>query len=273
MENRAVCPLYGALGGDLVGSIYEFWNIKTKEFELVADECCLTDDSTLTMATADAILGGKAEYALYYHTWGNRHPNMGYGGRFLSWLQQPFEKAYDYGSWGNGAAMRVSPVGYAFDSVDTVLDQAELTARTTHGHPEGVRGAQATALAVFLARHGKSKDEIQEEITRRFDYDLSTPLDVLRPDYEFDVSCQGTVPVALRAFLQSWCYEDAIRNAVSVGGDSDTIAAITGGVALAYYHEMPARLVTAIEARLQEDMRIVCQEFAKKFPLTEGDNP
>ena len=260
-------PLYGALGGDLVGSIYEFCNIKTKEFELVKEECCLTDDSTLTMATADALLGGQSEYARCYHAWGNRHPHMGYGGKFRWWLELPFEETFPYGSWGNGAAMRVSPVGFAFDTEDEVLDAAEASASATHNHPEGVRGAQATAMAVLLARRGETKKTIQAEIERRFDYDLSTPLDVIRPDYDFDVSCQGTVPVAIRAFLQSWCYEDAIRNAVSLGGDSDTIAAITGGIALAYYREMPERLVEAIEARLTPDMREVCEAFGGRYPL------
>ena len=260
-------PLYGALGGDLVGSIYEFCNFKSKEFELVTDRCDLTDDSVMTMATADAILGGKAEYARSYHVWGNRHPHRGYGGRFRSWLKLPMEEIAPYNSWGNGSAMRVSPVGFAFDTAEEVLDQAELSACATHNHPEGVRGAQATAMAVFLARQGASKAAIRDAIEGQFDYDLSTGLDVIRPEYSFDVSCQGTVPVAIRSFLQSWCYEDAIRNAVSLGGDSDTIAAIAGGIALAYYREMPKRLVDAIEMCLTPDMRAACEEFGRRFPL------
>ena len=231
-------PLYGTLGGDFVGSIYEFNNIKTKDFPLIDGRCNLTDDSILTMATADAICS-KTDYAVCYHRWGNRHRHRGYGGRFRSWLRTPEDQLAPYNSWGNGAAMRVSPVGFAFQTVDDVLDAAEASASATHNHDEGIRGAQATALAVFLAKSGKKKDDIKHEIEFRFDYNLSKSLDTIRPDYSFDVSCQGTVPVAIRAFLESWCYEDAMRNAISVGGDSDTIAAITGGIALAYYKEMP----------------------------------
>ena len=253
-------PLYGALGGDFVGSIYEFHNIKTKEFPLIDARCKLTDDSILTMATADAICS-KMDYAICYHRWGNRHVHHGYGGRFRSWLATPEKELEPYGSWGNGSAMRVSPVGFAFQTVDDVLDAAEASASATHNHEEGIRGASATALAVFLAKQGQGKEAIKKEIEFRFGYDLSISLDTIRPTYSFDVSCQGTVPVAIRAFLESWCYEDAIRNAVS-GGDSDTIAAITGGIAVAYYKEMPDELVSAIEATLTPDMADVCNRFA-----------
>ncbi len=163
--------------------------------------------------------------------------------------------------------MRVSPVGFAFQMVDDVLDAAEATASATHNHEEGIRVASATALAVFLAKQGQSKEAIKKEIEFRFGYDLSVSLDSIRPTYSFDVSCQGTVPVAIRAFLESWCYEDAIRNAVSVGGDSDTIAAITGGIAVAYYKEMPDELVSAIEDNLTPDMEDVCKRFGKDYDL------
>ena len=253
-------PLYGALGGDFVGSIYEFNNIKTKDFPLIDGRCNLTDDSILTMATADAICS-KTDYAVCYHRWGNRHRHRGYGGSFRAWLETDETELEPYNSWGNGAAMRVSPVGFAFQTVDDVLDEAEKSASVTHNHDEGIRGASATALAVFLAKQGQSKETIKKEIEYRFGYDLSISLDAIRPTYYFDVSCQGTVPVAIRAFLESWCYEDAIRNAVSVGGDSDTIAAITGGIALAYYKEMPDKLVEAIENHLTPDMQDVCKRF------------
>ena len=259
-------PLYGALGGDLVGSIYEFGNIKTKDFPLIDDRCNLTDDSILTMATADAICS-KLDYAVCYHRWGNRHQHRGYGNMFKRWLDLQENLLAPYGSWGNGAAMRVSPLGFAFQTVDDVLDAAEASASATHDHDEGIRGASATALAVFLARQGEKKESIKKEIEFRFDYNLSQSLDSIRPDYSFDVSCQGTVPVAIHAFLESWCYEDAIRNAISVGGDSDTIAAITGGISLAYYKEMPDRLVNAIEERLTQDMQDVCKRFVKDFRL------
>ena len=265
---KKVNPLYGALGGDLVGSVYEFDNIKTKDFPLLDDKCDLTDDSILTVATAEVICS-DGNYALAYHRWGNRHPHRGYGGAFLSWLGRREEELTPYNSWGNGAAMRVSPVGFAFQSVDDVWDAAEASASVTHNHDEGIRGAQATALAVFLARQGESKADIEKQIEHCFDYNLSQSLDAIRPTYCFDVSCQGTVPVAIRAFLESWCYEDAIRNAISVGGDSDTIAAITGGIALAYYKEMPERLVEAIEGKLTSDMREVCETFAQRYPLDE----
>ena len=257
-------PLYGALGGDFVGSIYEFHNIKTKDFPLIDGRCKFTDDSILTMATADAICS-KMDYAICYHRWGNRHPHRGYGGSFRKWLATPEADLAPYGSWGNGSAMRVSPVGFAFQTVDDVLDAAEASASATHNHDEGIRGAQATALAVFLAKQGQGKDAIKKEIELRLGYNLDISLDSIRPTYSFDVSCQGTVPVAIRAFLESWCYEDAIRNAVSVGGDSDTIAAITGGIALAYYKEMPDKLVSAIEDSLTPDMEDVCKRFAVAY--------
>ena len=259
-------PLYGALGGDFVGSIYERHNIKTKDFPLIDDRCRLTDDSILTMATADAICS-KIDYAICYHRWGNQHPHRGYGGRFRTWLATPEDQLVPYNSFGNGSAMRVSPVGFAFQTVDDVLDEAEKSASATHNHDEGIRGAQATALAVFLAKQGQNKESIKKEIEYHFGYDLSICLDTIRPTYSFDVSCQGTVPVALRAFLESWCYEDAIRNAISVGGDSDTIAAIAGGIAVAYYKEMPDKLVEAIENDLTPDMEDVCKRFAVDYPL------
>ncbi|MCR4575479.1 MAG: ADP-ribosylglycohydrolase family protein [Lentisphaeria bacterium] len=258
-------PLYGALGGDFIGSIYEGHNIKTKTFELVSPRCHLTDDSILTLATADAILHKDDLYKNYYHAWGNKYPYAGYGGRFRAWLASPIEKAWSYGSWGNGSAMRISPIGFAFNTEAEVLEQAEKSANTTHSHPEGVKGAQAAALAVFWARTGRSKEEIQQGITERFGYDLSMPLDEIRPTYRFDVSCMGTLPVAIRAFLESTSYEDAIRNAISVGGDSDTIAAITGGIALAFYKEMPEQLIKAIESKLDDDMLSVCRDFAERF--------
>ena len=163
--------------------------------------------------------------------------------------------------------MRISPVGFAFQTVDDVLDEAEKSASATHNHEEGIRGAQATALAVFLSKQGQSKEAIKKAIEYRFGYNLSISLDTIRPTYYFDVSCQGTVPVAIRAFLESDSYEDAIRNAISVGGDSDTIAAITGGIALAYYNEMPDKLVEAIENNLTPDMEDVCKRFTMAYGM------
>ena len=263
-SSSGVCPLYGALGGDLVGSVYEFHNIKTKSFPLVSRRCDLTDDSILTLATAEALLKRADDYAPFYHSWGNDFPTAGYGGRFWQWLDLPLDALKPYNSWGNGSAMRVSPVGFFCNTEEEVLKEAEKSACATHNHPRGIAGAQATALATFWARTGVGKEEIQQGISERFGYDLTVPLDEIRPDYDFDVSCDGTLPVAIRSFIESTSYEDAIRNAVSIGGDSDTIAAITGGIALAFYGEMPAVLVTAIERRLTPEMRDICQRFSEK---------
>lgn len=265
-------PLYGAIGGDVVGSVYEWHNCKSKDFELVQPCCNLTDDSILTLATAQAILEGKGQYTRQYHEWGNRYPGAGYGGTFQGWLMAPLEKATPYNSWGNGSAMRVSPVGFAFDTEEEVLAQAEKSAGATHNHPEGVKGAQATALAILLARKGASQDDIKTRIEHDFGYGLSTPLDEIRPTYGYDISCQGTVPVAIRAFLEATSYEDAIRNAISIGGDSDTIGAITGGMALAFFKKMPDELVKAIEDRLRPDMLEVCRRFDALYGGGRGRN-
>ncbi|MDD3155684.1 MAG: ADP-ribosylglycohydrolase family protein [Victivallaceae bacterium] len=253
--------LYGALGGDIIGSTYEFNNVKSKKFPLFPRGSAITDDSVMTIATAEAILQ-KRDYARSYHKWGNEYPNAGYGGSFRRWLHADAPGA-PCNSWGNGSAMRVSPVGFAFNTKAEVLAEAKKSAECTHNHPEGIKGAQAAAYAVFLARTGKSKVEIKSEIEQEFGYDLSPSLDRLRPDYIFDVSCMGTLPVALIAFLESVDYEDAVRNAISVGGDSDTIGAITGAIALAFYKTMPEEIVIGIENHIYDDMRYTCKEFQK----------
>ena len=258
--NKAVCPLYGAIGGDMIGSCYERHNVKTKEFPLFSHWSRYTDDSVMTIATADALLH-HLSYAEAYHKWGNRYPHAGYGGSFRRWLFSPDPQPYN--SWGNGSAMRISPVGFYAKSEDEVLKEAKASAEVTHNHPEGIKGAQAAALAVYLAKTGADKPAIKEKIETLFGYDLSSQkLDDIRPDYTFDVSCMGTLPVALLAFLDSTGYEDAVRNAISVGGDSDTIAAITGGIALAFYKEMPQEIINGIEAILPDDMLAVCRDFA-----------
>jgi len=267
---NTISPIYGALGGDLVGSIYEFNNLKSKIFKLVQPSCRFTDDSILTLATAQAILDAPHDYKAQYHRWGRKYPRAGYGGTFSRWLTLPLEEIGPYNSWGNGSAMRISPVGFAFETEADVLAQAEMLASVTHNHPEGVKGAQATALAIFLARKGTDKDAIKARIERNFGYNLSTPLDEIRPTYRFDVSCQGTVPVAIRAFLEAGSYVDAIRNGISVGGDSDTIGAITGGISLAYFKKIPEDLVQEIEKRLRPDMRDICQRFAERFGFADA---
>jgi ADP-ribosylglycohydrolase len=213
--------MIGAIAGDIIGSVHEFHPIKTKTFSLFGNGNTFTDDTVLTVAVADAILTGW-DYGVVIAEYAERYPKAGYGGSFRQWVRSWDRKPY--GSFGNGSAMRVSPVGWAFDNVRDVLREARRSAEVTHNHPEGIKGAQATALAVFLARTGTSKAKIKAEIQKRFGYDLNRTLDQIRPDYEFDVTCQGSAPEAIIAFLESDSYEDAVRNAVSLGGDADTQA-------------------------------------------------
>ncbi|HUS83853.1 MAG TPA: ADP-ribosylglycohydrolase family protein [Anaerolineales bacterium] len=252
--------MLGAIAGDIIGSVYEYRPLKNKSFPLFCEESRFTDDTVLTIAVASAILNAE-DYSAAIARFAVRHPHADYGGFFLQWLHSPSKTPYN--SWGNGSAMRVSSVGFAFNSVDEVLDEARKTAEVTHDHPEGIKGAQATALAVYLARSGTSKGEIHE----RFAYDLSRKLDEIRPTYSFDESCQGTVPEAIIAFLESDSFEDAIRNAVSLGGDSDTLACITGGIAQAYYKEIPCEIETAVRARLPMEFIQVLDLFQSTFNL------
>lgn len=253
--------MLGAIAGDIIGSVYEHHNLKSKDFELFDAASRFTDDSVLTLALAESILSGRPYRELliaYYH----RYPNAGYGARFSEWAAHgPHEP---YNSWGNGSAMRVSPVGFAYDELDTVLAKAEQSAAVTHNHPEGIKGAQATAAAIFLARTGHDKADIKTFIEQHFSYDLSTPLEAIRPGYSFDVSCQGSVPPAIRAFLEARDWEDAVRNAVSLGGDSDTIACITGGIAQAFFG-LPAAVERETLARLDPPLAELARRFAARF--------
>lgn len=256
--------MLGAIAGDIIGSVYEARPIKTTEFPLFQSGSRFTDDTVLTVAIATAILD-RVDYAASLRAWGRKYPNAGYGGAFYAWLGAPDRGPYN--SWGNGAAMRVSPVGWAFDTLEEVLREAQRTAEVTHNHPEGVKGAQATALAVFLARSGSPKEEIKSEIIRRFGYDLSRTLEEIRPGYTFDVSCQGTVPEALTAFLESAGYEDAVRQAVSLGGDSDTLACITGGIAQAFYKEIPKAIEVEVRSRLPREFLDIIDRFSAAYKL------
>ena len=259
--------MVGAIAGDIIGSVYEgkkHWlAARNAAFEpLFSPRARFTDDTVLTVAVADALLHGldlvgclKGYYA--------RYPAAGFGGDFRRWAAS--EATAPYGSWGNGSAMRVSPVGWAFDTLAEVLRRAKETAAVTHNHPEGVRGAQATAAAVFLARTGSTKDELRDEVGRRFGYDLSFRLDDIRPAFAFDSSCQGTVPPALVAFLESNDYESAVRLAVSLGGDCDTLACVAGGVAEAFYGGVPEAIRVRALATLDDDLRGVVAEFAGRF--------
>jgi ADP-ribosylglycohydrolase len=254
--------MIGAIAGDIIGSVYEHSPIKTEEFPLFHPRCRFTDDSVLTIAIAQAILEQRS-YLDAVREIGRRYPNAGYGGSFIHWLFS--HDPAPYNSWGNGAAMRVSPVGFAFDTVDAVLREAARTAEMSHNHPEGIKGAQATALAVFLSRTAKDKETVREEVTDRFGYDLNRTVEEIRPVYRFDISCQGTVPEAIIALLDSDSYEDAVRNAISLGGDSDTLACITGGIAEAYYGPVPQFIAEKVEQALTDELWQITEAFCEQY--------
>src|SRR5512143_3697292 len=256
--------MLGAILGDVVGSVHEFRGTKTKVFPLFVPHSTYTDDSVLTVAVADWILSGE-DLSELLASYTRRFPGRGYGGMFARWASGRDRQPYN--SYGNGSAMRVSPVGFAGATLDDVLDRAEYSAAVTHNHPEGIRGAQATAAAIFLARHGADKAEIRRAIETRFGYDLSRPLDDIRPGYAFTELCRQTVPPALVAFLESSDYEDAIRNAISLGGDADTLACITGGIAEAHYGGVPAPLAARGRALLDPRLLEVIDRFRQRYAL------
>ena len=254
--------MIGAIAGDIIGSVFEHHPIKTADFRLFGNGNKFTDDTVLTIAVAAAILDGR-DYGEAMADFAQRYPKAGYGGSFRNWVQSWDRKPY--GSYGNGSAMRVSPVGWAFNTVSQVLREAQRSAEVTHNHPEGNKGAQATALSILLARQGKSKATIKKEITTRFGYDIDRTLAQIRPTYTFDVTCQGSVPEAIIAFLESDSYEDAVRNAVSLGGDADTQACIAGGIAEAFYGGVPAHFEEQVLPMLPSDLRMVVDSFRKNF--------
>jgi len=262
--------MIGAIAGDIIGSVYEYRRIKTKAFPLFRPTCEFTDDSVLTVAVAQAILT-DGDYRKAVLEIGRRYPDSGYGGAFSLWLHSPDPQPYN--SWGNGSAMRVSPVGFAFDTVAEVLSEAARSAEFTHNHPEGIKGAQATALAVFLARTTRDKDLIRREIASRFGYNLDRTVDGIRPTYKFDESCQGTVPEAILSFLDSISYEDAVRNAISLGGDSDTLACITGGIAEAFYGPVSSSIRQMVWEILPTELWKITETFAGKYLLKLGAGP
>jgi ADP-ribosylglycohydrolase len=256
--------MLGAIAGDVIGSVHEWEGTKTKDFPLFVTDSTFTDDSVLTVAVAEWILTGQNLVDLL-HTYTATYPGRGYGGMFARWSSAGLREPYN--SFGNGAAMRVSPVGFAFQTMDDVLAWSKRSAEVTHNHPEGIRGAQATAAAVYLARRVRDKDEIRRTIEAQFGYDLSAGLEQIRPTYCFDETCQGTVPQALTAFFESTSYEDAIRNAISLGGDADTLACITGGIAEAYYGGTPQEVVAPVRAILDPRLVAVVDRFRKQFGL------
>jgi ADP-ribosylglycohydrolase len=256
--------MLGAIVGDIIGSVHEGRGTKTTDFELFVPDCRFTDDTVLTVAVAECILRGRA-YVDAFHEYFHAYPDAGYGVGFFRWARAGSREPYN--SWGNGSAMRVAAVGHAFSSLDEVLREAARSAEVTHNHPEGVKGAQATAAAIFNARSGKAKAEIKSSLETMFGYDLDPRLDQLRPSYEFDVSCQGTVPPAIIAFLESTGYEDAVRKAISLGGDADTLACITGSIAEAYYGGVPAPISKQALERLDDRLRTIVVEFCERYPV------
>ncbi|MDR0401103.1 MAG: ADP-ribosylglycohydrolase family protein, partial [Treponema sp.] len=232
------------------------------DFDLFCQKSTFTDDSVLTLATMDAILNQR-NYGESYQLFGRNYPYRGYGGHFHSWIYS--ENLEPYNSWGNGSAMRVSPVGWYGNGIEEVMVEAQKSAEVTHNHPEGIKGAQSTAAAIYLARTGKSKDEIRKFIMDTFQYNLDREIDDIRPDYEFDVSCQGSVPEAIIAFLESTDFENAVRLAISIGGDSDTIACITGGIAEAYYQKIPDNIIENVLNILPKELVEIIEDFSMKY--------
>ena len=253
--------IIGAIAGDIIGSVFEWHNIKSMDFDLFSPKSTFTDDSVLTLATMDALMN-KKDYVQVYQEYGRRYYDKGYGPHFYSWIMS--DNPEPYNSWGNGSAMRVSPVGWFCKNFDDVLSESRKSAEVTHDHPEGIKGAQATACAIYMARTGKTKSKIKEFISERFRYNLERRIDDIRPVYSFDVSCQGSVPEAIIAFLESTDFENAIRLAISIGGDSDTIACITGGIAEAFYKSIPEHIIDSVLRILPLPLQNIITEFSEE---------
>ena len=272
--------MYGTILGDMIGSPYEHGGApKTKDFPLFTKYSRFTDDTVMSVAVAEALLLAKEQGVTddeaatkdllidSLHKWGNRYPRAGYGGRFIQWLR--FKEREPYNSWGNGSAMRVSAAGWLFDDLDSVRRIARWTAEVTHNHPEGVKGAESVASAIFMARKGYTKPEIKAYIAKVFGYDLNRSCYEIGKNYKFDVSCQGSVPEAITAFLEGTDLEDVIRSAVSLGGDTDTIGAIAGSIAEAMY-SVPEILIYKCTTRLPDDiMEVVKVMESKKVPAAQ----
>lgn len=255
--------LLGAIAGDVIGSYYEFNPAKAVDFELFnGDSTRFTDDTVMTVANADWLLTG-GDLASVMRDYGNRYLTAGYGRMFFMWLQLHDTKPYN--SFGNGSAMRVSPVGWAFGTLEETLDAAKRSAEVTHNHPEGIKGAQAVAAAIYLARTGQSKQAIKRYVEENFGYDLDRTCDEVRETYRFDETCQGTVPESIIAFLESADYESAIRLTISLNGDADTMGAITGGIAEAFYREMPSFIEEEVLKRLPDEFIDVMRRFHERY--------
>lgn len=252
--------MLGAIFGDITGSVYEHNNLKSTDFIFFTKNSRFTDDSVMTIATMEALLREK-DFSKAYRKWYRKYPDVGYGTRFSKWAQS--EEKCGYNSFGNGSAMRVSPIGYWFDGLEETLEMAKASALVTHNHSEGIKGAQAVAAAIYLARTKKDKELIKEYIENKFRYVLSESVENIRRWYRFDVSCQGSVPEAITCFLESTDFEDAIRKAISIGGDSDTIGCITGSIAEAYYG-IDDSLAKNTKEKLTSEMLEIVDEFYAK---------
>jgi type I restriction enzyme M protein len=269
--------MYGAIIGDIIGSVYEFNNHRSKDFDLFTSKMFFTDDTVMTLAVAKALLdydrisdvnAFKKTLVGYMHELGNEYICAGYGGRFLSWIMRRLTEPYN--SYGNGTAMRVSACVWYADSLDEAMDIAEATAAVTHNHPEGIKGARVTAGAAFLARSGADKDEIRKFVEQYYALDFT--IDEIRPTYRFNETCQQTVPQAMEAFLESESFEDCVRTAISVGGDSDTLAAIACTVAEAYYG-VPFTMKIYATSYLDSDLTAILDAFEEKYPIgKENEN-
>lgn len=267
--------MIGIVAGDIIGSIYEypFYKQTWKEekpyqnFDLFQTKSRFTDDTTMSLAIADALLQNKS-YESCLHHYGNQYWGVGYGGNFKKWLKTPIDEIAPYNSFGNGSAMRVGAVAWAFNSEKSILQEAKKTALPTHNHIEGIKGAQAIALAIFMARKGRSKEWIKAQVQTKMGYDLERTISEIRPNYGFDVTCQGSVPESILCFLESNSVEDAIRLAVSMGGDTDTMAAIAGGIALAHYQELPKSIYKNVEKYLDVHLWTVLRTFETRYQVT-----
>lgn len=265
--SKAKLSLRGAICGDIIGSLYEWHRTKDYNFKLCTKFSRFTDDTVCSIAVADAIVSGIS-FENKLQEWCRKFPNAGYGGKFRQWILS--ETPMSYGSYGNGSAMRVSSVGAIATSVDDCLELAAKSANVTHSHPEGIKGAQAVALAIYYSLEGKSKDFIKEELERRFEYNLSRDYDEIQKDYRFQVSCQKSVPEAIIAFLISKDYESAVRYAVAYGGDADTQAAIAGSIAAAFYGEIPENILNECNAKLSDEMKKVVYNLDKSIEEKYG---
>ena len=266
--------MFGAIYGDVIGSYYEVHCTKNYDFEF-NKESCFTDDSVLIAAVCKAILNNPAEiskwnirarakeYAAQYRQYYSYHPHAGFGNMFAAWAKDPY--AGNGHSYANGASMRVIPIGYAYDTLEQTLMQAKASCFPTHKHREAINGAQAVSAAIFLARNGRDKEQIKAYLEKTFKYKLSIPLAMIKETHVFDSRTSYSIPPALIAFLESTDYESAIRNAISLGGDADTQACIAGGIAEAYYKEIPEHIKHFCDGRIDSSIKTVVKEFAKQY--------